>query len=334
MHGKFQMLEPYLDSNDLEDPLTGVILKSEARRQKRLKLVAASIRYYSHDKPELRNLIQFDDEKHFWRKVSMFRTCVFKNKQVIQAEDIVFTSLSSDKQKMGVVKYFTREMMTIKIHLFRCVYPADLPDDWQLFVSDKKSIIQTDEELSVQLGDMESFQDKHSIKLNSVRIINNSLHQTNLRSVLPDYANHLVESYLLVHDDFLHLHRLVVLCAKFVSLKMEATMLQQIILNDFEPYRSYIENEDINHTLSEFDLCPMNRDEEKCCCCLQTRKMSAVHDSTCDVCFVSLRQILGIFNILEKHRKYTQNTRSLRKIMPESQLFSMIAGILTRSNVK
>jgi len=333
---KKRLLTEFL-KQPLSDPLSNLDdpFMDESSKRKKVKQVAQAIQHYgkqttkfTKDSISLCNEIKFDPEIHSWQQVKMFRICVHGNNQVLNQGDMVKTF----KGDSGIIQYFTKHDDTVQIHISICLTRSSLPADWQLFIekSNPEPLICSDENKTISLGDVISFVFQTHFTLSKLRIIGGTLKPMEEANI-QNFTKFSVETYLITKSKLLHLHPIVIAAARFISFFMDPQKLKVIILNDFYPFRASLSNDTENEKLNDFSgnlfLNPMNRNEEVCSFCNETKRIVSFDtgsDVTCESCYVAFRTLFNIFATLEKLRHECQTSSETVHIKEYSKLMESL----------
>jgi hypothetical protein len=319
-------LQRYLETPKipLEDPIYDLNNLTPEEREAKLCETAQIMKFYgpslqrktvslqkNKQKPRLRVEVT-NDPSTCWKKLKRYRICIHgHDDEVWQTGDYVKLS----NKQYGKILYFTHaeDHSCIQAHILIYYNKSHFTSSvWQSFIRNADTWIETDIQITTNLGDIEDI-------VSQPVIVSDFLYQNNCLRARVDtqiwehnLSRTLMQTYLITEATMLPQHVLVRTAANFVSMFCRPDFLSQLILQDFMPYSLIFKEQDDDNDgdFSEIALFhKISLREDICSLCSFPGKLvfegSDNNQTTaCEACFVRLRKIYNqIFSKLEPWRK-------------------------------
>jgi len=336
-------------SQTLDDPLSDVDAFSKKLKKRRIREVASAIQHWGHllttnEKPKPAPSHQYPpelldqiphDPRYNWQSVKKYRMCVYGDRNIVQAGDVVVTH---DDQK-GEVEYFIqpKKNRPILMHMALVQSKSDLPPQWQVFVPSEEELITTDQDLTVPLGSITRVEPRDHVKFSPFVIRKNCLVErkaapvdtTTIRTVL-------VKGYLTCSSAVLYFNPLVQLATRYMGLKCTEGEMTHLIKHDFYPYAvAMINDEQDEDDFEDTEFSATHRvpllSGDSCNFCQEPRKMvySSEKHKACEPCYVRLRTLYRMFQLLEPARQQFQTLKYLDHSKARmTEIYSFVSRIV------
>lgn len=286
-----QLLRPFLEKQ-YPDPLFGIQSYGPSKRARRLQRVAQAVQHYGHVitrfTPRLFGVLPSEHE----HEVKSYTMCLVQPRKVVQAGDMVQVG----KQR-GIIQHFYLKdgrLIQAVVRLLREF--TDLPVAWQALNADSRPVL-TDKTQSFNLGQIDDFTPKAMVQLSEIEWRQGRLWERD-EAVSDKRMRALIDGYLTCRKTLLVKCALVQEAALYLNILKPCQLLTRLIENNFGLLR---------HDFEQAHLETKELSVVKSCSCCKNAKQLAYQDQTitlCELCYVKLRNLYPIFQVLEGARKY------------------------------
>lgn len=285
------LLQPFLEKQ-YSDPLHRIHSYGPSKRARRLQRVAQAVQHYGNAAvrfvPRLFGVLPSEHEN----EVKSYTLCLVRPHKVVQAGDMV----QMNKQR-GIIQHFylkDGKLVQVVVRLLREF--ANLPVAWQALNAESLPML-TDHMKSYYLGEIDAFTPKAKVQISEVEWRQGRLYQRD-QPLVNKKIQALVDGYITCRKSLLAKSPLVQEAALYLNVFKPCQLLTRLIVQDFGLLKHDFERV---HTEAK-ELAEIKR----CNCCKNT-KQTAYQDQTmtlCELCYVKLRNLYPVFQVLEGARKY------------------------------